>query len=121
MEAPYSQGIHYPSPNLYTNGPAILLCLHFLPARLSRFPPLATKQVTSAVCHRQRSFKVAGALRVDRPITITSTATFELEDLVRRAGWKDKLYRNRLRWGKERGVDDMYEVTPLALIWLSLL
>lgn len=35
LGAPYSQGIHYPSPNLYTNGPALVLCLHFLPAWLS--------------------------------------------------------------------------------------
>lgn len=80
MGAPYSRGIHYPSPNLYTNGPAILLCLHFLLARLSRRPPLATKQVTSAVCHLQRSFKVADAFYIDGPITIATGAMFELED-----------------------------------------
>lgn len=88
MEAPYSRGIHYPSPNLYTNGPAILLCLHFLPAQLSRFPPLAMMPVTSAVCHLQRSFKVGDMLYVDRPIT--ATATFVISDKVCGAG-KDEL------------------------------
>lgn len=91
--APYSQGIHYPSPNLYTNGPAILLCLHFLPARLPRSAPLATELVASEVCHLRRSFKVADSFYVDGPITITTTATFQIEDLGRGAGQKNTLHR----------------------------
>lgn len=38
-EAAYIRGIHYPGPNLYTNGPAILLCLHFLHPLASRRSP----------------------------------------------------------------------------------
>lgn len=97
LGAPYSQGIHYPSPNLYTNGPAILLCLHFLPARLPLSPPLATKLVASEVCHLRRSFKVADTFYADGPITITTTATFEIEDSGCRAEQKDVRYRNGLQ------------------------
>lgn len=95
LGAPYSQGIHYPSPNLYTNGPAILLCLHFLPVQLSRSPPLAMKLVASEVCHLQRSFKVTDAFYVDGPITITTMATFVIEDVGCRAGQKDILYKQK--------------------------
>lgn len=83
LGAPYSQGIHYPSPNLYTNGPAILLCLHFLPAWLSLSLSLyisLAKLVALQVCHLQRFLKVADTFYGDGPITITTTTTFEIED-----------------------------------------
>lgn len=85
LGAPYSQGIHYPSPNLYTNGPAILLCLHFLPTQPSPFlslcPPLVPQPVASEVCHLQRSFKVTDKLSFDGPIAVATTTTSELGDL----------------------------------------
>lgn len=78
-------GIHYPGPNLYTDGPAVLLCLHFLPARLAGFPPLAA----TPVCHLPRSPKVADAFYVDEAITVGAGAAFAMEDKASGPGEKD--------------------------------
>lgn len=83
LGAPCSWGIHYPSPNLYTNGPAILLCLHFssLPSSFyetSGFRGLSSSEVLQGCRH----------FFIDGLIIIRITATFEMEDLGCRADLK---------------------------------
>lgn len=105
-------GIHYPGPNLYTNGPAILFCLHFPPAPLARFPPLAAD---TPVCHLPRSFKVAGAFYVDEAITVSAGAAVVMEDKASGPGEKDVPQEHAFRAIEARGFRPV--LIPRQLPW----
>lgn len=105
-------GIHYPGPNLYTNEPAILFCLHFPPAPLARFPPLAAD---TPVCHLPRSFKVAGAFYVDEAITVSAGAAVVMEDKASGPGEKDVPQEHAFRAIEARGFRPV--LIPRQLPW----
>lgn len=72
--APHGRCIHYPGPNLYTNGPPDLLCLHFpMPGLLSLAHLSPPSRWALRFVIFLRSFKVADTLRRDGPITITAS------------------------------------------------
>lgn len=74
LVAPHGRCIHYPGPNLYTNGPPDLLCLHFpMPGLLSLAHLSPPSRWPLRFVIFLRSFKVADTLRRDGPITITAT------------------------------------------------